>query len=158
MRPRTQKKGRLTKDGTPKDYPFYRCTNFYNKYASCPTHTTIRTSPLDEIVWRECCLLFKRIDDVQAALKKEVEAAVKVLLEDTTGQNQIKEIIATIELAKKEREKHEKGTYLYNLLSEDIVKKEADLARYQQELSTSNVEAAVSAYQQKVADFFQFQR
>jgi len=89
-------------------------------------------------------------------LKKEVEAAVIGMLEDTTGQNQIKEIMATIDLAKKERAQHEKGTYLYNLLSEDIVKKEADLARYEQELGTGNIEAAVRAYQQKVADFFQF--
>lgn len=75
MKPRTQKKGRLTQKGTDKSYPFYRCTNMHNRYGACPAMTNIRTSPLDEIVWQECCVLFKRIDVLQAALKQEMEAS-----------------------------------------------------------------------------------
>src|SRR5713101_6024501 len=47
MKPRTQKKGRLTQKGTDKSYPFYACANTHNKYKACPSLTTIRTSPLD---------------------------------------------------------------------------------------------------------------
>lgn len=35
MKPRTQKKGRLTQMGTDKSYPFYHCTNMQNKYRMC---------------------------------------------------------------------------------------------------------------------------
>jgi site-specific DNA recombinase len=156
MRPRTQKKGRQTQDGKPKDYPFYRCTNLQNRYSACPMRTTIRTSPLDEIVWQECCVLFKRLDVLQAALQMEVEAAVNAMLDDTTGQEQIKNIEATIALANKERGRYEEGSYMHNLISEDIVRQEAELARYNQEIGSSNIEAAVSAYQQKVHAFFEF--
>lgn len=156
MKPRTQKKGRLTQDGTSRDYPFYRCTNMHNKYDSCPSRTNIRTSPLDEIIWRECCVLFKRIDALQAALKQEMESAINALLEDTTGQQQIRKIEATIALARTEREKYALGSYMHNLISEDITKQEEQLARFQEEIGSSATETAVSVYQQRIMDFLEF--
>src|SRR5260221_1802674 len=104
MKPRTQKRGRLTQTGTDKSYPFYACANTHNKYKACPSLTTIRTSPLDDIVWQECCVLFKRIEVLQAALEQEMAAAISALLEDTTGQEQMQQIAATIAYAKNERE------------------------------------------------------
>lgn len=156
MKPRTQKKGRVTQDGTSKDYPFYRCTNMQNKYDLCSSMTNIRTSPLDEIVWQECCLLFKRIDVLQAALKQEMEAAVNALLEDTTGHEQMQQIEATIALAKQEREKYAEGSYMHNLLSGDIVKQEEQLARFEEEIGSVAAETAISAYQQRIVDFWEF--
>ncbi len=156
MKPRTQKKGRLTKKGTSKSYPFYRCTNMQSKYISCPSLTNIRTSPLDDIVWQECCVLFKRIDVLQATLKQEMEAAINALLEDTTGQEQIRQIEATIVLAKIEREKYAEGSYMHNLISEDIVKQEKHLARYKEEIGSSAMDSALSSYQQRVMDFLEF--
>jgi DNA invertase Pin-like site-specific DNA recombinase len=156
MKPRTQKKGRLTHKGTDKSYPFYRCTNMHNKYDSCPSLTNIRTSPLDEIVWQECCVLFKRIDVLQAALKQEMEAAVSALLEDTTGQEQIQKIEATIEFAKNEREKHLPGSYMHNLISQDILNQEEQLARYKEEVGSSNIEKATDSYQRRIMDFLEF--
>src|SRR6266516_510579 len=97
----TKKKGRLTQKGTDKSYPFYRCTNTHNKYKACPSLTTIRTSPLDDIVWQECCVLFKRIEVLQTKLEQQMAAAISALLEDTTGQEQIRKIEATIALAKR---------------------------------------------------------
>src|SRR5260370_987771 len=128
MKPRTQQKGRLTKKGTDKSYPFYRCTNTQNRYDACPTLTTIRTAPLDDIVWQECCVLFKRIEVLQTALETEMKLAINALLEDTTGQQQIQQIEATIALARHEREKYDPGSDMHNLISQDITKQEALLA------------------------------
>ena len=156
MKPRTQKKGRLTQTGTDKSYPFYRCTNMQNRYGACPSSTNIRTSPLDEIVWQDCCVLFKRIEVLQTALETEMKAAISALLEDTTGQAQIQKIEATIQLAKTEREKYAQGTYMHDLISQDITKQEAQLARFQEELGSSNIEKVTGTYQQRIMDFLEF--
>jgi len=140
MKPRTQKKGRQNKDGTPKDYPYYRCTNLQNKYGACAARTVIRTEPLDEIVWQTCCELFKRTEAVQAALEIQLQDAINTLLEDTTGQRQIKDIEATIALAGKELAKHEKGSYMHNLIELDILRQQEQLARYKEEVGSANVE------------------
>ncbi len=156
MKPRTQKRGRLTKNGTDKSYPFYICTNMQNKYRMCSDLTIIRTNPLDEIVWQECCLLFRRIDVLQAVLEQEVQAAVSALLEDTTGLEQVKEREGLIEFAKNEREKHSEGSYMHTLISQDISKQKEQLARYKEELGSSNIAKATGSYQQRVADFLEF--
>ena len=156
MKPRTQKKGRQNKDGTPKDYPFYRCTNLQNKYGACATRTVIRTEPLDDIVWQTCCELFKRTEAVQAALEMQLQDAINTLLEDTTGQGQIKDIEATIALAEKELAKHEKGSYMHNIVTQDILRQQEELARYQEEIGSANVERIMSTYQQRIMDFWTF--
>src|SRR5260370_1232701 len=156
MKPRTQQKGRLTKKGTDKSYPFYRCTNTQNRYDACPTLTTIRTAPLDDIVWQECCVLFKRIEVLQTALETEMKLAINALLEDTTGQQQIQQIEATIALARHEREKYEPGSYMHNLISQDITNQEAQLARYNEEIHSRNIDKVTRAYQHQLMDFLEF--
>ncbi|TMD91295.1 MAG: hypothetical protein E6I79_06355 [Chloroflexi bacterium] len=156
INPRTQKRGRLTQKGTDKSYPFYACANTHNKYKACPSLTTIRTSPLDDIVWQECCVLFKRIEVLQTALETEMQAAISALLEDTTGQEQIQKIEATIELAKNEREKHLPGSYMHNLISQDITNQEEQLARYKEEIGSSNIEKVTGSYQRRIMDFLEF--
>jgi site-specific DNA recombinase len=156
LKPRTQKKGRQGKRGTSKDYPFYKCTNLHNKYGACPSRTTIRTDPLDDIVWQECCEIFKRTEAVQASLEQELQAAINALLEDTTGQEQIKNIEATIALAKREQANHAEGSYMYNLISQDILRQQEQLARYQEEVGSVNVERIMGAYQQRILDFWTF--
>jgi hypothetical protein len=118
--------------------------------------TNIRTSPLDDIVWQECCVLFKRIEVLQTALETEMAAAIRALLEDTTGQQQIQQIEATIALAKHEREKYEPGSYMHNLISQDIAKQEAQLARYKEEIGSSNIEKITGTYQRRIMDFLAF--
>src|SRR5258708_1975136 len=86
MKTMTPKRGRFTQIGTDKSYPFYVCTNTLNKYRMCSDRTNIRTSPLDDIVWQECCVLFKRIEVLQTALETEMAVAISALLADTTGQ------------------------------------------------------------------------
>jgi len=156
MKPRTQKKGRLTQQGTDRSYPFYACANTHNKYKACPSLTTIRTSPLDDIVWQECCVLFKRIEVLQTALEQAMEAAISALLEDTTGREQIQQIEATIEFAKNEREKHVPGSYMHNLISQDITNQEEQLARFKEEIGSSNIEKVTGSYQQRIMDFLEF--
>ena len=156
MKPRTQMKGRHSENGNSKDYPFYKCTNLHNKYGACPARTAIRTSPLDEIVWQECCELFKRTEAVQAALEQELQAAVNALLEVTTGQEQIRDIEATIQLAEHERTNYAEGSYMYNLISQDILKQQEQLVRFQEEIGSVNVERIVGAYQRRILDFWSF--
>jgi len=156
MKPRTQKRGRLTNKGTDKSYPFYLCTNMQNKYRRCPAFTSIPTSPLGEIVWQECCLLFRRIDDLQAILEDEMEAAVSALLEDTTGREQVRKLEELIDFAKNEREKYSEGSYMHNLISQDLNEREEQLARYREELGSSDVAEATSSYQQKIMEFLEF--
>ncbi len=156
MKPRTQKRGRLTRSGTDKSYPFYVCTNTLNKYRMCSDRTNIRTSPLDDIVWQECCVLFKRIEVLQTALETEMAVAISALLEDTTGQEQIQKIEATIAYAKNEREKYVPGSYMHNLISQDITNQEEQLARYTEELGSSNVARATSSSRQRIVEFLEF--
>ena len=85
-----------------------------------------------------------------------MEAAISALLEDTTGQKQIQKIEATIEFAKNEREKYVPGSYMHNLISQDITNQEEQLARYREELSSSNIEKATGSYQQRIMEFLEF--
>ena len=154
MKPRTRKNGRLTQSGQP--YPIYACAHTHNNYDACPSLPTIRTSPLDDIVWKECCVLFKRIDVLQTALELELQAAINALLEDTTGQQQIQNIEATIQLAKRERKNYEEGSYMHNLLSQDITRQEAELARYKEEIGSAKIDQVARAYRQQLIDFWNF--
>ncbi len=154
MKPRTRKNGRATRSGQP--YPIYACAHTHNNYDACPSLPTIRTSPLDDIVWQECCGLFERIEVLQTALELELQAAIHAMLEDTTGQQQIQNIEATIQLAKTEREKYEEGSYMHNLLSQDITRQETELARYTEEISAAKIDQVARAYRQQLIDFWDF--
>ncbi len=148
MKPRTQKKGRKTKGGKNKDYPFYKCTNTHNKYDSCPSLMAIPTRPLDDIVWEECCMIFQRLEVLQERIEQEVKAELTKLLEDTTGQVQMK---------RQERDKQAKGSYMHDLISQDIQKKEEELARYKEELgSVGSLAKATATYQKRIAEFLEF--
>ncbi len=85
-----------------------------------------------------------------------MEAAISALLEDTTGQAQIQKIEATIELAKHEREKYVPGSYMHNLISQDITNQEEQLARYKEEIGSSNMEKVTGSYQQRIMEFLEF--
>ena len=154
MKPRTRKNGRATRSGQP--YPIYACQHTHNNYDACPSLPTIRTSPLDDIVWQECCFLFKRIDVLQTRLELELQAALDAMLEDTTGQQQIQQIEAAIALARRKREKYEDDSYMLKLLDQDIARQEAELARYKQEIGSSNIATVAAAYQQQLMDFWDF--
>ena len=85
-----------------------------------------------------------------------MQAAISALLEDTTGQEQIQKIEATIELAKNEREKHVPGSYMHNLISQDITNQEEQLARYKEEIGSGNIEKVTGSYQRRIMDFLEF--
>jgi hypothetical protein len=85
-----------------------------------------------------------------------MQVAISALLEDTTGQEQIQKIEATIELAKNEREKHVPGSYMHNLISQDITNQEEQLARYKEEVGSGNIEKVTGSYQRRIMDFLEF--
>ena len=84
------------------------------------------------------------------------DPAIHALLEDTTEQAQIQNIEATIALAKHERERYTEGSYMHNLLSQDIAKQEEQLARYNEEIGSGNIEKVIGTYQRRIMDFLNF--
>lgn len=102
-------------------------------------------------------MIFKRLEVLQERIEQEVKAEIKKLLEDTTGQEQVTRLEAEIECATQEREKQESGSYMYNLISQDIQTKEEQLARYKEELgSVGSLAQATATYQQRIIEFLDF--
>ena len=75
---------------------------------------------------------------------------------DKQEQEQILNIEATIAFAKQERGKYAEGSYMYNLISQDIPKQEAQLARYKEEIGSGKIEKAAGSWQQRIMDFVGF--
>lgn len=140
-----------------KGVPYYYCSNYRNKYAKCPDTPAVRADMVNPLAWDECCCLFERIESLQSQIEGEIRQAVTTLLEDTTGQEQITELQATIDHAKAERRKHEEGSYVYNLLTQDICTKEEQLKRFREECSSaSSIAAATAIYQGRMIEFLEF--
>jgi predicted ABC-class ATPase len=45
---------------------------------------------------------------------------------------------------------------MHDLISQDITKQEAELARYREEMGSSNIEKVIGTYQQRIMDFLNF--
>jgi site-specific DNA recombinase len=140
-----------------KGVPYYYCTNRRNKYNKCPDIPVVRADLVDQLAWQECCLIFKRIDSLQSKLETEIERVVTELLEDTTGQEQMAALQADIEYAKTEQQRHPQGSYMYNLITQDIQNKEEQLVRFKEECSSaSSIAAATAVYRTRVMEFLDF--
>jgi hypothetical protein len=137
--------------------PYYYCANRRNKFIQCPDIPVVRADLLDPLVWEQCCILFERLEAVQARLEAEVDKSLQNYLEDTHGKAQLIELEAAVERARLERTKHEEGSYLYNLVTEDIRVKTEQLEKYKVEHASAKDFAALQAlYRQRVLGFFTF--
>ena len=137
--------------------PYYYCANRRNKYVQCPDIPVVRADFIDQLVWAECCQVFERIETIQAKIEAELKRSVAVLLEDTHGQDKQLELQAKIELARTERSKHAEGSYLYELLTNDMLAKTAELEQFQaQQEQSRNIEAFTAAYRNRILWFLDF--
>ncbi len=145
----------MHKDG--RDRPYYYCTNRRNKYGKCPDIPVVRADLVDQVAWAECCQLFERIDAIQTKIEQEVERSLHELLEDTRGNEQLKNLRADIAFAEPEQDKHPKDSFYYNLISEDLRRKREQLGRYEVEYaSTRDLSSIQAAYRNRVLSFLEF--
>jgi hypothetical protein len=112
---------------------------------------------VDSIAWKDCCQLFERIGAIRLRIEEEIKLSVTALLEDTKGREQMAELESVIEFAKGERKKDPEESYYYNLISQDIMDKEAKLVRYREEYeSAMNITEATALYKSRVIGFLEF--
>jgi hypothetical protein len=139
----------------------YRC----NKHISAldpnpksePHIVRVRTSIIDPIVWEDCCRVFERLELIRDVIKASIEQSVKNMLEDTKGHDIVTALQEEIIYAMQERSKHQEGSYYYNLITQDIRKKEEDLQRCEEELAKSHDVARLSgSFQKSVINFLDF--
>ena len=138
-------------------YPYYRCCKYRNKYDACPDLTTIRTNKVNALVWEDCCRVFERLGVICDTIEQNIEQSLQNILEDTEGRELIIELEEEITYAKHEREKHKEGSYYYKLISQDIMTKEEQLQRYEEEYVQSQDIARLSGvYQKSIVSFLDF--
>ena len=137
--------------------PYYYCTNRYNKYDKCPDIPVVRADLVDRVAWSECCQLFERLEPLQAKLEAEIQRSLHEMLEDSKGEEQTAMLKASIDHARQERTKHPEGSYLYNLISEDIRTKTDQLERFEAEQTNSrDFSAMQAAYRNRLLSFLDF--
>jgi membrane glycosyltransferase len=122
-----------------------------------PHIVRVRTSIVDPIVWEDCCRVFERLELIQDVIKASIEQSVQNLLEDTKGNDMITALQEEIIYAMRERDKHPEGSYYYNLIAQDIRKKEGELQRCEEEFAKSHDVARLSgSFQESVMNFLEF--
>jgi len=138
-------------------YPYYYCTNRYNKYCKCPDNPLVRADLVDHVVWAECCYLFERIEALQAKIEAEIERNLHEMLEDSQGEEQTAMLKAQIDHARQERSKYPDGSYLYDLITEDIHRKTEQLDRFEAEYANSrDFSLMQAAYRNRLLSFLDF--
>lgn len=140
-----------------KGVPYYYCGNRRSKYTKCPDIPVVRADLIDPLAWAACCRMFERIEALHAELEAAIGRAVSALLEDTTGQEQMDELQTLIDYAQSQRPQYEPDSYMYNLITQDILTKEAQLARFKEECAASSpIAAATAMYQARLMEFMEF--
>jgi|GEM_PF-1001803 len=138
-------------------YSYYACTNHRNKYDSCPDLPVVRTNSVDQIVWEDCCRVFKRLDAIRSTIEQNIERSLQSMLENTTGKLLVLQLTEEIAYAKQERAKHAEGTYYHTLISQDIKEKEERLARYEeQERESQDIVKLSAIYRKSILGFLDF--
>jgi site-specific DNA recombinase len=133
-------------------YGYYRCRKFYSRYDRCPDFPEIKA-----YVWEDCCRVFESIEEIRDTIRARIEADVRSFLENIQGKQQHDQLTNELAMAETERDKHAKGSYYYNLVSQDIVIKQQQLRRYEEESKHSEVsEQLLDVYQRSVLSFLDF--
>lgn len=144
-----------------KELPVYRC----NKHIStldpnpkCEPHVLrIKTSVIDPVVWKDCCRVFERLKPIQHVIERSIDQKLQNMLEDTKGQALITKKEEAIIYAKQERDKHPEGSYTYDVISQDIQKKEEELHRFMENYKESaNVVKLSNIYRTTILGFLNF--
>jgi site-specific DNA recombinase len=138
-------------------YAFYTCEHHNNKYDACPDLPMIRTLPVDQLVWEDCCRVFERLDLIRETLSCRIDQSLQNYLEDTQGKKQMMALLQDIALAKEEQAKFPENSYFHNLAARDIREKEETLRKYEAQYQESRQLLDLSAvYTQSVFSFLEF--
>ena len=136
---------------------YYQCTKDNNKYDACPDMTGIKADKVNGLVWADCCQVFEAIEQIRGTIRARIEQDVKSFLENSQGKQQLTRLTQEIAYAEAERDKHAPGSYYYQLTSQDIQNKQAQLRKYEEESKHAEVsEQLLDVYQQNVLSFLDF--
>jgi hypothetical protein len=112
---------------------------------------------VDQLVWADCCRVFERLELIRDTIERNIEQSLQTMLEDTRGKQLVVQLEQDIAYAKQERAKHPEGSYLYNLISQDITKKQDQLRKYEEEYAASRDTATLSdVYRNSILGFLNF--
>jgi DNA invertase Pin-like site-specific DNA recombinase len=140
-----------------KQWPIYYCANRRNKYGKCPDIPVVRADLADRVAWAEICQIFERLEHIQAKLEAEVQKSLTALLEDNKGTEQTASLKAEIDHARQEQLKHEKGSYYYDLIAEDIHRKTEQLEKFETAYTNSRDYSLMQqAYRNRLLSFLDF--
>ncbi len=140
-----------------KAYGVYRCRKFYSKYDRCPDFPEIKADKVNAYVWEDCCRVFEAIEEIRDTIRARIEADVKGFLENSSGAQQVAQLRQELTQAEAERDKHAPGSYYYNLVSQDIQSKQAQLRKYEEESKhAEGSEQLLDIYQRSVLSFLDF--
>ncbi len=149
--------GRYMTSRYAKEYPYYRCTKYRNKYDACPDLTVIRTDNVNALAWEDCCRVFERLDKIRETIERNIEQSLQNMLEDTRGKQLITRLEQELAQARIERSKHAEGSYLYGLITQDIKGKQEQLKRAVEDYNDSrDFVALADHYRSSILGFLHF--
>jgi len=138
-------------------YGYYRCRKFYSRYDRCPDFPEIKADKVNQMVWADCCRVFESIAEIHDTIRARLEQDVTAFLERTTGSQQANQLRADIAQAEVEQAKHAKGSYYYDLVTQDLQNKQEKLRKYEEQAAqASTTEQLLDLYQQQVLTFLEF--
>ncbi|MDQ6659925.1 MAG: recombinase family protein [Chloroflexota bacterium] len=136
---------------------YYQCTKDNNKYDACPDMTGIKADKVNALVWEDCCRVFESIEQIRDTISARIVQDVQGFLENSQGKQQLSQLTQEIAMAEAERDKHAPGSYYYQLVSQDIQTKQAQLRKYEEESKHAEVsEQLLDIYQHSVLSFLNF--
>jgi len=136
---------------------YYQCMHDNNKYDACPDLTGIKADKVNELVWADCCRVFKAIELIRDTIRARLEQEVRSFLENTIGSQQAASLRQEIAYAEAERSKHAPGSYYYNLVTQDIQAKQAHLRKFEEQAAYASTHTQLlDLYQQTVLSFLDF--
>jgi site-specific DNA recombinase len=136
---------------------YYQCCKDNNKYDTCPDLTGIMAAKVNAYVWRDCCRVFEAIELIRDTIRANIERDVQAFLENSQGKQQLAQLQQEIAQAEVEQAKHAPGSYYYNLVTQDLQNKYAQLRKYEEEAARAEVPGQLlDLYQQNVLSFLDF--
>jgi len=137
----------------------YRCNKHMSIYDTGrePHILRIKTGHIDPVVWEDCCQVFERLSLIQDVLERSIEQSLQNMLEDTRGREMIDALQQEFAFAMAERNKHPEGSYYYKLINQDVIQKEQQLRKYEEEfVHSQDVVKLSGVYQQSIMGFLDF--
>lgn len=136
---------------------YYQCSKDNNKYNACPDMPEIMAAKVNRLTWEDCCRVFEVIELIRETIRDRLEQDVQNFLEHAQGKQQLVKLQQEVAQAEAEQSKHAQGSYYYNLVTQDLQHKQAQLRKYEEESKHAEVpNQLLNLYQQQVLSFLDF--